>query len=140
MKPLQQFGALAYVEAPGGRLVLLITSRQSRRWVIPKGWPEPGLAPRELVALEALEEAGIAGEVGAMPIGTYTYVKQLRLLSWVRCRVAVYPLHVGVQHLEWKEKPSRTLLWCAPEEAATRVRERGLARLLRRLGRGTWGG
>lgn len=140
MQPLQQYGAMPFVETPRGRLVLLITSRDSGRWVIPKGWPKPRLTPRELVALEALEEAGIAGVVGAAPLGSYTYIKRLNVLSWVRCRVEVYPLQVGLQHLDWVEKSSRSLLWCAPEDAASRVKERGLAKMLRGLGQAMPGG
>ena len=38
----QQFAALPYVRSAAGVLVLLVTSRETRRWVIPKGWAKSG--------------------------------------------------------------------------------------------------
>ena len=58
------------------RPVLLITSRETRRWVLPKGWPRPGTPPHRQAAREALEEAGVIGRVGRTPIGYYQYAKR----------------------------------------------------------------
>lgn len=131
MPPLQQFAALPYVEHPDGVLVLLISSRDTGRWVIPKGWPKSKLTPPELAALEARQEAGITGEIATQPLGSYDYIKRLHLLSWARCRVDVFALHADLQAIDWKEKPDRRQLWCPPRHAAALVREKSLAALLR---------
>lgn len=131
MAPLTQYAALPYVEVPGGILVLVITSRGTGRWVIPKGWPKPRRTPAELAALEARQEAGVRGVVDPAPAGSFVYWKRLHLLAWTRCRVEVFPLLVDVQKLDWKEKPERRLNWCTPAEAAALVRERGLKALIR---------
>lgn len=134
MHPLQQYAALPFVETAGGILVLLISSRDTGRWVIPKGWPKAKLTPSALAAREAREEAGISGEIAPEPIGSYHYLKRLHLLSWARCRVDVFPLRAEVQALDWEEKHARRQLWCPPQEAARLVRERHLGALLRRFG------
>lgn len=137
MAPLKQCAALPCVETERCLLVLLITTRGTGRWTIPKGWPKPGVSNAELAAREAFEEAGVAGEVSRKPIGSFVYTKRLHLFSWVRCRVEVYLLRADRQHLTWPEKESRRLMWVEPSEAATLVRERQLADLLRNLSRAT---
>jgi 8-oxo-dGTP pyrophosphatase MutT (NUDIX family) len=130
MELFSQCAALAYVETANAPLILLITTRRRGRWTIPKGWPKAGLPDAELAAREAQEEGGVEGEVGDAPLGSYDYTKRLHLFSWVRCRVAVYPLRVDRQLLTWREKASRTVLWVPPEKAAELVRERQLSDLL----------
>ena len=70
-----QFAALPFQYGEDGRLrVMLLTSRETRRWVIPKGWPIHGRKPSEVAAQEAFEEAGLLGTiVGKRPIGSYHY-------------------------------------------------------------------
>lgn len=131
MEPLRQCAALAYVETGASPLVLLVTTRGRGRWTIPKGWRKPGMPDAELAAREAREEGGVEGEVGSAPLGSFDYTKRLHLFSWVRCRVAVYPLRVEHQLLSWPEKASRTVLWVPPEKAAQLVPQRPLADLLR---------
>ena len=136
MTPLKQVAALAYIDTADGRLVLLITTRGFGRWSIPKGWPKPGLADHETAAREAFEEAGIKGEVGAEPIGSFRYTKRLHLLSWTKCSVDVFPLRAQYQHLSWPEQHTRRLLWVEPDKAAFMVRASQLADLLRRIATG----
>ena len=137
MEPLKQIGALPYVEAERASLVLLITTRGTGRWTIPKGWPKPGLSDAALAAQEALEEAGVAGEVSRQSMSSFIYTKRLHLFSWVRCRVEVYLLEVDRQHFSWPEKTSRSFMWVEPSKAATLVRESQLASVLREFGRST---
>ena len=112
-----------------GREVLLITSRKRKRWVVPKGIHEPGLSAGESAAREAQEEAGVAGEVSAAPLGRYEYRK------WGgTCRVEVYGMRVTAVHEEWPES-FRDRRWLAPEEAASRVDEPDLRRLILEIGR-----
>src|ERR1700744_6057966 len=97
-----QFAALPFrITATGRFEIMLLTSRETRRWVIPKGWPIKGLKPREVAAREAFEEAGLRGTIcGKRPIGAYHYEKQLpntRLL----CEVHVFLMWVSQQLDQW---------------------------------------
>ena len=57
-----QYGALPYRFTHDAELeILLLTTRQSKRWIIPKGWPIKGLRPAKSAAREAFEEAGVRG-------------------------------------------------------------------------------
>ena len=123
----KQIGALPYVETERSSLVLLITTRGTGRWTIPKGWPKPGLSNAELAAREAYEEGGVEGEVSREPISSFIYTKRLHLFSWIHCCVEVYHLKVDRQHLSWPEKASRRFMWVEPSKGATLVRERQLA-------------
>ncbi|MGL4395916.1 MAG: NUDIX hydrolase [Hyphomicrobium sp.] len=133
METFRQVAALPYFDGPDGRRVCLISSRFSKRWVIPKGWPRSAVPDRDMAEREARQEAGVAGEIGLNPIGHYTYIKRLHLLSWVQCTVDVYPLHVDRQFAKWREKSSRRLIWETPDAAARKVREPELAALIGRL-------
>ncbi len=135
MHVLNQYAALPYVLTPDGVLVCLITSRESRRWVIPKGWPKSNLQPHELAELEAREEAGLIGAISTEPIGTYTYRKRLHMFAHVTCRVTVYPLLVDSNQLKWPEKKERKLSWISPSKAAKRVAEQELSELILALPR-----
>lgn len=130
MAELAQYAALPYVRLADGLRICLITSRETKRWVIPKGWPKANLPPHELAALEAMEEAGLLGDIASDPIGSYTYRKRLRLFSSVICRVAVYPLLVHAQQGTWPERHERELTWTPVAEAARMVDEPDLRRLL----------
>ena len=114
--------------------VLLLTSRETRRWVIPKGWPMKGRKPHEAAAQEALEEAGVIGQAAKKPIGTYTYFKR-REAHFDVCRVDVYVLVVKKQLETWREKDQREARWFTLDEAADLVQEPGLVALLRKVAR-----
>jgi 8-oxo-dGTP pyrophosphatase MutT (NUDIX family) len=133
MTPFKQLAALPFVVTEAGVEVLLVSTRASGRWTIPKGWPKPGKADADLAAREAFEEAGVAGEMSPQALGAFHYSKRLHFLSWAHCRVEVYPLRVQCQHLVWPEKASRRILWASLAEAASLVRDRDLARMLRDL-------
>ncbi|WP_428485920.1 NUDIX hydrolase [Rhodopila sp.] len=118
--------------APDGLRVLLLTSRETKRWVIPKGWPIRGLKPREVAAREAFEEAGLVGTiVGKRPVGSYHYSKQLIARPAVLCRVRVFLLSVDHQLEDWPEKAQREWCWVDPGRAAQMVTEGGLAEIIR---------
>jgi len=130
-KTKTQYGALPYMILGKRVRVLLITSRSAQRWIIPKGWPEKGVPPHRLAALEAYEEGGIGGKTGKRCIGNFTYTKVLDKKSRARCRVSVFPLKVDRQFLDWPEKGQRRLRWVSPKKAAELVREKSLQKLLR---------
>ena len=133
-----QVAALPIKEEAGWRpRVLLLTSRETGRWIIPKGWPMPQFSDARAAAEEAREEGGITGRIrGDKPAGHFSYRKTLRDGEAVICRVAVYLLHVERELKKWKEQEMRRRLWVDPEVAATMVAEPELAELLRRVGRG----
>ncbi|MFB2532710.1 NUDIX hydrolase [Paracoccus sp. p4-l81] len=124
-----QFAALCWRRAKVGHQVLLITSRDTGRWVLPKGWPIPGLAPHAAAAQEAWEEAGVEGRAAPDPIGFYSYQK----LGANRARhvvAAVFALKVKKLARDFPESGQRRLKWFRPEKAATKVAEPELAALL----------
>src|ERR1700757_5349714 len=110
-----QFGALPWWFGESGRpQVMLLSSRETRRWVIPKGWPMRGKKSREAATQEAYEEAGLIGHVvGKRPIGIYHYSKQRRSGSTL-CQVRVYLFRVERQLDEWPEKQERARQWFDP--------------------------
>ncbi len=112
---------------------MLVTSRETGRWVLPKGWTEEGLAPHELAAKEAFEEGGMVGEVAPEAVGTYGYAKRLSGNRSVPCRVDVFPLRVERLLDDWPERHQRERRWFTPVEAAAAVDEADLAAILLRL-------
>ncbi len=127
----QQYAALPWRMGRKGLEVLLITSRDTGRWVIPKGWPMDGKAPHEAAAQEAFEEAGVLGEVSAQALGAYPYGKRLKSGDVRACMVEVFALKVGRHKRVWPEKAQRRRSWFAAEDAAERVDEPELAELIR---------
>ena len=129
----QQFGALPY-RVSGGVEIMLITSRETRRWIIPKGWPMKGRSPFGTAAREALQEAGIRGQIRKQSIGSYLYIK--RALGGQRwpCTVHVFPLEVRVERETWREMGERTRQWFSYIEAAEAVEEPDLKSLILAFG------
>jgi 8-oxo-dGTP pyrophosphatase MutT (NUDIX family) len=130
-EPRLQAAALPWRRAANGVEVLLITSRETRRWVLPKGWPMRGLKPPQTAAREAFEEAGVKGEVAKKKIGDFHYEKRLRSGRVQRVRVGVYALRVDDEQEAWPEVEQREKLWTSPAEAAALVQEPELSDLLR---------
>src|SRR5919112_621802 len=131
LKPYQQFGALPFRWSSSGSLkVMLVTTRGRKRWVIPKGWPIPGLEPHESAAREAFEEAGLVGRVHPETIGSFRYSKRLGLGRQVRCTVEVFSLHVDHQRQYWLERGERETKWFSVKKAATLVSEPELRKIL----------
>jgi len=110
--------------------ILLITTSTSRRWIVPKGWPVEGLSPSECAAQEALEEAGVEGEVAQQPLGSFRHHKQSKSGETVLCTVYVYPMEVTHRRNRWAEKHIREIHWCSVEDALTRVKHPALRRLI----------
>ena len=119
-----QYGALPWRSSDGGELeILLISSRETRRWVIPKGWPIRGLAPNMAAMREAYEEAGIEGYPSMTPVGSYGYAKRMRTGRERDVKVDVFALQVSVEHPDWPEMHEREKLWVPRSQAATMVDE-----------------
>ncbi|MDU8909824.1 NUDIX hydrolase [Aestuariicoccus sp. MJ-SS9] len=114
----------------GDLQILMVTSRDTGRWVMPKGWEMDGKKPWAAAEIEALEEAGAKGYIGHEAIGTYRYPKIMDDGRIVPCRVRVYPMIVEKLKSDWKERKERTRRWFSPKAAAKRVDEEDLAALL----------
>lgn len=126
-----QVGALCFRISEVGQIeVLLITTRETRRWTIPKGWPIKGLKPHEVAEREAWEEAGIKGKAKKKPYGHYTYLKRLADSRTVPAVVEVHALEVKEACDNFPEIGQRVLIWLPPVEAALQVPEPELKGLL----------
>ncbi|MGH6767959.1 MAG: NUDIX hydrolase [Xanthobacteraceae bacterium] len=129
-----QFAALPYRRRAAGDIeVMLITSRDTGRWVIPKGWPVAALDPCDSAAREAKEESGLVGRIGRRPLGRYSYDKRLDDGSALSCTVEVFGLEVEKQLRTWPERDERRTRWFSPQEAADAVQEPDLAAIFRKL-------
>lgn len=128
----QQYAALCFRYGGNGDDVeiLLVTSRTSRRWIIPRGWPMKRKKPHEAAAIEAWEEAGVRGRVRKEAVGRYTYLKMLDNGDVVPCVVDVFQIEVTGAETTFKERGERLLEWVRPDEAARRVRDIELKSLL----------
>jgi 8-oxo-dGTP pyrophosphatase MutT (NUDIX family) len=130
--PNQQYAVLPWRRA-GELEILLITSRETKRWVIPKGWPMPDHSEAESAAQEAYEEAGIRGRMAERPMGHYGYNKRMRGGGKRRFRVDVFALEVTEILDLWPEAHERRRQWVSPQEAAELVHEPQLAALILQL-------
>lgn len=127
-----QYAALCYRWLRGKEIeVLLITSRDTGRWVIPKGWPVEGKDGAGSATVEAFEEAGVEGEITGDCIGLFSYDKTLGPKQEIPVVVAVYPLEVRKMLTDFPERKERELRWFAPKKAAQKVDEPELAALIR---------
>ena len=130
-RPAAQYAALPWRRRRGNPIeILLVTTRRTGRWIVPKGWPVSGCSPGECAAREAMEEAGVLGVIAESPIGAFPYQKRLKSGESVRCRVEVFPLKVTHQMRDWPEKSVREVCWCPVEDALARTSDPGLRRLI----------
>ena len=130
-----QYAALPYRLSGKSRTeVMLVTSRETQRWIIPKGWPQKGKAPHNSAAREAFEEAGVVGAVGKRAVGSFPYQKRLKNGDVTVCEVHVFPMRVRRQRKQWPEKEQRDVKWLSIKQAAETVQEPMLSEIIRRLG------
>jgi 8-oxo-dGTP pyrophosphatase MutT (NUDIX family) len=127
----RQVAALPWRRGEAGVEVMMITSRETRRWVIPKGGLMVGKSDPQAAAQEAYEEAGIQGETLNAVVGHFRYDKRLKTGAVQACVVAVYPLEVLIQLGAWPEDQQRQRRWMSQAEAADSVHEADLAQLIR---------
>ena len=132
-KMRRQVAALPVRNDVQGRLrVMLMTSRETKRLIIPKGWPMQGRKDHRAAAIEAMEEAGLVGRVHRKSIGSYVYWKRLKD-HFDLCRVKVYVLEVDRQLPVWREQDERQTGWLLTDDAADLVDDPGLSRIIRKL-------
>jgi 8-oxo-dGTP pyrophosphatase MutT (NUDIX family) len=121
-----QYAALPCRHVRGELEILLITTRNTKRWIVPKGWPLSGYSPSECAAQEAMEEAGIIGEVADKAFACFHYDKRRGSGDIISCEVHVFTMKVLHQRRNWAEKAARDVCWCSVEEALAQVAEPGL--------------
>lgn len=127
-----QVAALPVRSRDGQTEICLVTTRDTRRWTIPKGWPMKGKKDRDAAAIEANEEAGLVGDIGKKPVGSFLYWKR-RPNHLDLIRVEVYRMDVHSQLEHWKEDSARDVVWFPAETAARLVDEQGLTALIREV-------
>lgn len=133
-EPRLQIAAMPIRRTPDGSTeIMLVTSRTTRRWIVPKGWPIRGMKDHDAAAREAFEEAGLVGKIGRKPAGRYTYWKRLED-HFVLCTVKLYLLEVDQQLATWAEQGERHCQWFRLEDAADLVDEPELSSAIRALG------
>jgi 8-oxo-dGTP pyrophosphatase MutT (NUDIX family) len=125
-----QVAALPWRRRGGAIEILLITSRETRRWVIPKGWPMTNLIDSNAAKREAYEEAGVDGRVQRHSIGRYSYRKRSADGSSRACVVTVYALNVVRQYRAWPERHERRRAWVRPTEAEKLIEEAKLRQII----------
>lgn len=126
-----QFAALCYRLSNGKPEFCLVTSRRTRRWIVPKGWPVDGATPIEAAAAEAYEEAGLEGKVHPLPAGLYSYLKIDETgKENLPCVVVVYPMKVRKVLNSWPEEKDRRRKWFSRRKAADRVSEPELRQII----------
>jgi hypothetical protein len=125
-----QFGALPYRVGTHGVEILLITTRETQRWIKPRGWPMIGKKPHRVAEIEAFQEAGVKGIVKKKPIGAFPYSKIMPDGSAKLCLVQVFPLQVKLEKVKWREHKERVRAWFRAEDAAAAVEAGGLAQII----------
>ena len=130
---LLQVGAICTRKRDGRMQVLLVTSRGTGRWIIPKGWPMRGRSLAGAAQQEAWEEGGVKGRIDPDPLGYYSYPKKLDSGLVVPAEVTVYRLRVKIMAEDFPEAAERRRKWVPPCKAAGMVAEPGLQEILRRL-------
>ena len=129
--PLVQVAALCVRGKGKDKEVLLITSRGTGRWIIPKGWPMHGKSDAEAATQEAWEEAGVrATKTSPMPIGSYRYAKNGPGGIVTPMEAQVYMVKVDKLAKKFPEATERKRKWFRPKEAAQKVDEMALKDLL----------
>ena len=115
-----QFAALCYRIKDDKLQFCIVTSRRSKRWIVPKGWPMHGETPMDAAATDAFEEAGVRGKIYPRPIGVFIYYK-VRSQDELPCMAVVYPLTVKKILKRWPEDRERERKWVSRKKAAQMV-------------------
>lgn len=127
-----QYAALCFRAHKGkSHQILLVTSRGTGRWIPPKGWPIKGLTPAQTAEREALEEAGVRGQVFEAALGCYKYHRVPGTHAKLSAEAYIFPLLVGGRMRDFKEKGQRKVQWFSPKKAAMLVREPKLKKIIR---------
>ena len=131
-RPRRQSAAAVFRGSGDERELLLVTSRDTGRWIVPKGWIEAGEDGEEAALRETWEEAGLIGEVlPGGPVGHYRYIKQRPRRGDAICDVDVYLLKLLEEHDQWPERDERRRKWFPVAIAIGLIDEDGLKDVIR---------
>lgn len=130
-----QFAALCFRQRKGKTQILLVTSRRTKRWIVPKGWPMEGKTPGGTALQEAWEEAGVTGKVVGDCLGAYSYTKEVDDVS---CLAMLYPIEVKNLSKKYPEASQRKRRWVGRKKGARLVAEPELARMIREFDPGAY--
>lgn len=132
-----QFAALPWRFRKNKLEVCIITSRTSKRWIVPKGWPMDGRTPTQAAEIEAWEEAGLKGKMSDTCIGVYSYVKPLDKTR-TPCLAMIFPMKVRTEFDHWPERHQRRRKWVSRKKAAQLLHDDELAQIVRRFDPRKW--
>lgn len=127
-----QIGALCHRQGKSGPEILLVSTREKGRMILPKGWPEDGRAAFETALTEAYEEAGVLGRVDREPLGSFRSHKGLGNDLKIRTKVVVFKIEYESQLVDFPERGQRKLMWLPIQEAISLADEPTLRRFLKR--------
>jgi 8-oxo-dGTP pyrophosphatase MutT (NUDIX family) len=128
MTIIQQAAAIPYRFEKEGLYILLIHSRNEKKWIIPKGIIEDGDSARFTAEKETEEEAGVCGKVKNKIVGNYDYFK------WnSTCRVKVFAMEVEQVLDDWEEKSFRDRKWVKANEVQKIVKPKALRKIIKQF-------
>lgn len=125
-----QVAAIPIRRLDGRPEVLLVTTRGTGRWTVPKGWPLADSLGSECAAREAFEEGGVRGHVEPYSLGTFEYWKRTKK-SRVYLQVTAFALHVEQVTLDWPERSERKRAWFSPDVASRLINNDDLSVLIK---------
>ena len=126
-----QFGAICYRVKDGTIQILLVTTRRTGRWMVPRGWPIDATTPAQTALREAWEEAGVRGKVTGNCVGVYSYIKELDDDDDLPCLVALFPVKVQDLEKSYPERKERKRRWFTPKKAAEKLDEPELSQIVK---------
>ena len=121
-----QCAALPYRVIEGVVEVLLVTPRGGDGWIIPKGKVAAGLGVRRSAHREAVEEAGVHGEIAPTAFGRYRHGGRED-----GPLVTVFLMRVTRELSSWAEAHQRDRRWVSLGEMPRLVVDPGLAGVMR---------
>tara|TARA_B100000575_G_C22653838_1_gene400972 strand:- start:124 stop:537 length:414 start_codon:yes stop_codon:yes gene_type:complete len=130
----EQAAAFCYKKKKGKKYILMVTSRGSKQWILPKGWIEDDLTEKQLAALEAEEEAGVITKAQKIKkMGVYRYNKWLSQKSSVPVNVNVYSMPIKRLKKKFKERHQRKRKWVTVKKAIKIVSDKDLEAFLKKI-------
>ncbi len=126
-----QIAALCVRRGKNGTEILLVSTRDTGRMILPKGWPERNKPPFKTAAAEAYEEAGVVGKADSRPLGIFKSFKGLNNGRKLKTRVLVFKVQFEKQLKKYPELGQRDCTWLPLDDAIKAVDEKSLKNFLR---------
>ncbi len=132
--PLLQVAAMCVRWKKNGKpRILMITSRETKRWIIPKGWPMTGKTHAAAATIEAWEEAGVIAKRNTPTphVGTFYYKKRTKKKRFKNTQTVVFLLETHKLAKRFPEKGQRKVRWVSQRKAEKYLSDEGLAKIIR---------